>query len=61
MAERNAHLLDVVILHFQDRFHVFNAIIDELVEVFVKFDFREEVANFTFILSLVTSIGVTLD
>ena len=60
MAEGNAHLFDVLVFHFQDRFHVFHAVFDELVEVFVQFDFGEEVANFVFILTLSGIVGVTL-
>lgn len=53
-------MLNVLVFHFQDRFHVFHAVFDELVEIFVKFDFRQEVANFTFILTLCSIVGVTL-
>ena len=60
MSKRNAHLLDVLVFHLQDRFHVFHAIFDELVKVFVQFYFREEVANFSFILTLGSTIDVTL-
>ena len=37
MAQWYAHLLDMLILHFKNGLHVFHAIFDKFVKVFVQF------------------------
>ena len=57
MAQWYAHLLDMFILHFENGLHVFHAIFDKFVKVFVQFHTWKEVADFGVIILLGFSAG----
>ena len=58
VAQWNAHLLDMLILHFQDGFHVFDAAAHELIIVLFQFDINEE---FAYLLTAAVFGGVAED
>lgn len=58
MTQGDTHLLNMLISHFQNCLHVFDAIFDEFIIVLFELDFGQEVAYFAVILNL-ARIGVT--